>query len=349
MLKASSRERCAGLLAAFFAVFVATTAPAQTINLSLNVFYANPSNVNSGGTWELVGKSSDFGIAGLDVRLKNITTATNRAPRATVNGSNTAGFSIFNIIPTQNYSELVIGEDPIANLPVGNEQTAFYGVGTLTNGAPNYPGKPVGSNSIGPAFTSLTSPQEIPWATGDAFMDATWDTAARFASGSFATNVTPMFVAGSSGNVFTSLGTSTTYGNEVLAPALTAIVRTNLVAMNADYNHNGIVDAPDYVLWRKQNGTSVTPGTGADGNGDGNVNQADYDLWRSHFGLAMGAGGSLSTGAVPEPASLVLLAAGIMVSLTSIRRRYAPLPIGEAGVRVPRRTKHAYTLGVRHD
>ncbi len=54
-------------------------AQAQTIDLSLNVFYTTPSNVNSGGTWELVAKSSSFGISGLEARLLNITTALNRA------------------------------------------------------------------------------------------------------------------------------------------------------------------------------------------------------------------------------------------------------------------------------
>jgi hypothetical protein len=323
MLKASPRERRAiSVLAAFFAVFVAATASAQTINLSLNVFYNSTSNANSGGTWELVGKSSDFGIAGLDVKLKNIATAQNRGPRATVNGANSAGFSVFAVSPDpQGFTDLTIGQNRLDPLPPGNEQTAFYGVGTLTNGAPNYPGKPAGSNSIGPLFTSLTNPQQIPWATGDAFSDPTWATAARFASGTFNANFTPSFFAGSSGNVFTSVGTSTAYGAEVLASALTTIVRTNLVALNADYNHNGLVDAADYVLWRQQLGTNVPNGTGADGDGNGIVNQLDYDLWRSHFGLTMGAGGSLSTGAVPEPTTCILLAAGAILSFGSLRRR----------------------------
>jgi FG-GAP-like repeat len=51
-----------------------------------------------------------------------------------------------------------------------------------------------------------------------------------------------------------------------------------------DYNGNGTVDAADYVVWRKTQGTTVTPSSGADGNGDGMVDQDDYGVWRSRFG-----------------------------------------------------------------
>jgi hypothetical protein len=53
-----------------------------------------------------------------------------------------------------------------------------------------------------------------------------------------------------------------------------------------DYNQNGVVDAADYVVWRK---TDNTP--------DG------YNTWRSHFGQTAGSGSV----PVPEPATLVLL------------------------------------------
>ena len=36
-----------------------------------------------------------------------------------------------------------------------------------------------------------------------------------------------------------------------------------------DYNHNGVVDAADYIVWRNSLGQSIAAGTGADGNGDG--------------------------------------------------------------------------------
>ena len=40
-----------------------------------------------------------------------------------------------------------------------------------------------------------------------------------------------------------------------------------------DFNHNGTVDAADYIVWRKQNGTPT-----------------GYTAWRSHFGQTAGSG-----------------------------------------------------------
>lgn len=53
-----------------------------------------------------------------------------------------------------------------------------------------------------------------------------------------------------------------------------------------DFNRNGIVDAGDYVIGRKQSGSTVVPASGADANGDGKVNDADLVLWSSNFGAA---------------------------------------------------------------
>jgi hypothetical protein len=66
---------------------------------------------------------------------------------------------------------------------------------------------------------------------------------------------------------------------------------------NADFNADGMVDAADYVVWRKSNGTSVPAGTQGDANYDGQVNSIDFDIWRSQFGMSFGAGaGATSAG-----------------------------------------------------
>jgi hypothetical protein len=81
-----------------------------------------------------------------------------------------------------------------------------------------------------------------------------------------------------------------------------------------DYNNNGVVDAADYVLWRKggplQNEVD-TPGT---------VNAADYTEWRARFGNPPGSGSVLGGGtAVPEPTSIgLVMLMGLMA--TSSRR-----------------------------
>jgi uncharacterized protein YjbI with pentapeptide repeats len=60
-----------------------------------------------------------------------------------------------------------------------------------------------------------------------------------------------------------------------------------------DFNGDGTVDAADYVVWRKIDGS-----------------QAGYDVWRTHFGQPAGicaAIGLSSDASVPEPASALLL------------------------------------------
>jgi hypothetical protein len=77
-----------------------------------------------------------------------------------------------------------------------------------------------------------------------------------------------------------------------------------VAATNADYNSNGVVDAADYVVWRKTDGT-----------------QAGYNNWRSHFGQTAGSG-SIANGTVPEPATcwLAILSATVM----ALTRRIVP-------------------------
>ncbi|MEX2306365.1 MAG: hypothetical protein WD738_02160 [Pirellulales bacterium] len=71
-----------------------------------------------------------------------------------------------------------------------------------------------------------------------------------------------------------------------------------------DYNVDGTVDAADYVVWRKNDGT-----------------QAGHDIWRANFGQTAGSGSAAipdsPTSAVPEPASLaplLLAAAGLFLT-----------------------------------
>jgi hypothetical protein len=79
-----------------------------------------------------------------------------------------------------------------------------------------------------------------------------------------------------------------------------------------DYNHNGIVDAADYVVWRDSLGRTGSS-LAADGNGNGVIDTGDYDVWKAHFGqhTTAGAGAADSAGAgVPEPSAALLLIFG---------------------------------------
>ena len=57
-----------------------------------------------------------------------------------------------------------------------------------------------------------------------------------------------------------------------------------------DFNHDGTVDAADYVVWRK--------------NLASHRHKSDYNIWRTHFGEPTGSGSGASANAtVPEPAT----------------------------------------------
>jgi hypothetical protein len=91
-------------------------------------------------------------------------------------------------------------------------------------------------------------------------------------------------------------------------------VSLRIAPVNADYNQNGIVDAPDYAVWRDTLGS--TTNAAADGDGSGTVDQADYELWKMNFGAAApsGSGQSASTTtATPEPRTVVLLLIGALI------------------------------------
>lgn len=76
---------------------------------------------------------------------------------------------------------------------------------------------------------------------------------------------------------------------------------TGIVAgVPGDFNNNGVVDAGDYVLWRKG-------GPLANQVDDPNtVNQQDYEDWRARFGNPPGSGSGLGASTIPEPATFVL-------------------------------------------
>jgi arylsulfatase A-like enzyme len=65
-----------------------------------------------------------------------------------------------------------------------------------------------------------------------------------------------------------------------------------------DYNRDNLVDAADYLVWRKTDGTA-----------------AGYNAWRTHFGQFVGSGSTSNT-AVPEAATTSMLLIGMLVMLS---------------------------------
>ena len=92
-------------------------------------------------------------------------------------------------------------------------------------------------------------------------------------------------------------------------------------ALPGDYNRNGTVDAADYVVWRKNNGTTNALPNDPTG---GTIGTAQYNQWHAHFGQTAGGGsGTSASTAVPEPATVVLvgLESFAMFGAFSIRLR----------------------------
>jgi serralysin len=87
-----------------------------------------------------------------------------------------------------------------------------------------------------------------------------------------------------------------------------------------DFNLDGVVDASDYVVWRKtfnQTGASLA----ADANFDQFVSASDYQIWRTRFGETATGSSSSNHSGVPEPGALSVLAVvAAFMCLTQQRR-----------------------------
>jgi len=104
----------------------------------------------------------------------------------------------------------------------------------------------------------------------------------------------------------------------------TDVTVTTIDSPAGDYNGNGVVDAADYVLWRKLQGTTGGASYLADSEPDGDVDNDDYIYWQSRFGNAgsiSGNGSSLGQSNVPEPTGIVLAAMAAAVTLAAAGRR----------------------------
>jgi hypothetical protein len=91
-----------------------------------------------------------------------------------------------------------------------------------------------------------------------------------------------------------------------------------------DYNSNGVVDAADYVVWRKHLGTSFQLANEVANTTPSTVTPEDYTEWRARFGNTSGAaaGVGAESSLVPEPATAALVVLwGALAGVGARRKR----------------------------
>lgn len=298
------------------------SAPAAEIDLSLNLVYADPMDAASGGMWEVVAKSDEQGIEFISFGLTGTDgAATFGVPTGTLSsggGTAPAGFRATTDVVVDSTLSITASQ----SATVEGQATAFFGFGTTMNGSPMFDGADPMATQVGTDFgTNLTNVTNAPWATGDRFGDAAFDTAGLIASGTFGVGQTPEFSAGTLiGFVYTTTDTDQPIGDRASA-TVTTIVRDNLLPPLPDYNGNGVVDAADYTVWRDTLGMTVPMGTGADGDGDGQITGNDYVVWRDNFGAMLPAPAVVPTQATPEPGAALMTAVFGMATLAFRRQK----------------------------
>jgi hypothetical protein len=114
-------------------------------------------------------------------------------------------------------------------------------------------------------------------------------------------------VAQTTAGTYGSTSSSATFQNDEYF-AGSGVITLTPVGLTGDYNGDGVVDAADYVVWRKNPG-----GFGGD--------PAGYNSWRANFGHPSGSGSGLGSNmAVPEPAALLLAVAGALLTCVARQR-----------------------------
>ena len=117
-------------------------------------------------------------------------------------------------------------------------------------------------------------------------------------------------------NAGTIASVSDTGGVDVVLKGVSSAVATTIPG---DFNNNGVVDAADYVLWRKNQRTSNVLANDPFGP---LIGDSQYKLWKANFGKTpgQGAGSVLNSVRVPEP-NTMLIVLGAIIGALLFRRR----------------------------
>jgi hypothetical protein len=127
----------------------------------------------------------------------------------------------------------------------------------------------------------------------------TGEVIARFDGQVFTHSITPNMV-GTFYVGFREPGASGVSNN--VAPPIFDFVEAEAIG---DYNQDGTIDAADYIVWRKNEGTTNMLPNDPIG---GMIGEAQYNQWRAQFGQSAGSRSSANANAhVPEPVTLAML------------------------------------------
>lgn len=189
-----------------------------------------------------------------------------------------------------------IMEFPITGLPVGaiiqGAHLEFQWGGS--SGAPSIEIRGYAGDGIG-AFNDISAPATLMATTGPTSAadsgNVPFDHAYLASLVGNATHLGVRLNAAAIGDYITFYATE----HSSLLPPRLVIDYTLPTQLAGDINHDGKVDAVDYVVWRNSGGSTQ-----------------DYDDWRAHFGAAQ-ASGSLAAPAVPEPAGAMMLILGALL------------------------------------
>ncbi len=183
---------------------------------------------------------------------------------------------------------------PNNNLPAndtGNSANYLISPNGSTTGDSNHPHTDVGAyrSSAGPFGTFDQGGNAWEWTESKNFPT---DSYRVIMGGDYATNWSALYAPGSY-----AIGASVAFGGFRVASSPATV---------GDFDENGVVDAADYVTWRRGLGSTYT--------------QSDFDAWRTHFGQTATNGSSVSAAAVPEPSTWPMLLTTVLAIRTRPRR-----------------------------
>jgi uncharacterized protein YjbI with pentapeptide repeats len=268
---------------------------------------------------------ADLGNASLSsANISNVNFRSTTLTGANLSGADARGADMTNAVLTGAVlTNLIQPNGHVNGLDLGPGQTLLVR---------DYDGDPIRDPVLAPI--RITVDQHFAMSAGGnlriEFEGDAWDSTISFAPGiavarggtlelTFAPDVNLATQIGRTINLFNWMGVAPTGAFAVSSPYtwnLSGLYTTGDVVLTGvpplamgDFNNDGIIDAADYVVWRKTNGT-----------------QDAYNVWLTHFGTSLGNGayasGTTGVFTVPEPAALFLLLLGAAI-VPYWRRRIA--------------------------